>query len=128
MKQKHPKHWLIITQYFPPEIGAPQIRLSSMIEELRKHNIYPSVLTAMPNYPKGKLFKGYNNKFFLNEQYKGISVKRTWIYPATGKSAIPRLLNYLSFTLTATLAAETSSSEYANATAPLNNALNSLLL
>ena len=44
MKQKHPKHWLIITQYFPPEIGAPQIRLTSMIEELRKHNIYPSVL------------------------------------------------------------------------------------
>ena len=107
MEQKHTKHWLIITQYFPPEIGAPQIRLSSMIEELRKHNINPSVLTAMPNYPKGKLFKGYKNKFFINEKYKGISVKRTWIYPATGKSAIPRLLNYLSFTLTATLAALT---------------------
>ena len=107
MKQNYPQHWLILTQYFPPEIGAPQIRLASMIEELRKHNINPTVLTAMPNYPKGKLFKGYKNKFLINEKYNDISVKRTWIYAATGKSAIPRLANYLSFTLTAALAALT---------------------
>jgi len=107
MEQKHPKNWLILTQYFPPELGAPQIRLSSMIEELRNHNIIPDVLTAMPNYPKGKLFDGYKNKFILNEKYNEISVKRTWIYAATGKSAIPRLLNYFSFTLTAALAALT---------------------
>lgn len=107
MEQKHPKNWLILTQYFPPEIGAPQIRLSSMIKELKKHKIVPSVLTAMPNYPKGKLFEGYRNKFLINEKYNEISVKRTWIYAATGKSAIPRLLNYLSFTFTAALAALT---------------------
>ena len=107
MEQNHPKHWLILTQYFPPEIGAPQIRLASMIENLKKHNIKPTVLTAMPNYPKGKLFKGYKNKLLINEKYNDISVKRTWIYAATGKSAIPRLANYLSFTLTAALAALT---------------------
>ena len=107
MEHKYPQNWLILTQYFPPEIGAPQIRLSSMIEELKKHNITPSVLTAMPNYPKGKVFDKYKNRFLINEKYKDISVKRTWIYAATGKSAIPRLLNYLSFTFTASLAALT---------------------
>ena len=107
MEKEYPKNWLILTQYFPPELGAPQIRLSSMIEELKKHNINASVLTAMPNYPKGKVFDKYKNKFLINEKYKDISVKRTWIYAATGKSAIPRLLNYLSFTFTASLAALT---------------------
>ena len=66
MEQKYPKNWLILTQYFPPEIGAPQIRLSSMIEELKKHNINASVLTAMPNYPKGKVFE---NSATFNSMY-----------------------------------------------------------
>ena len=101
------QNWLILTQYYPPEIGAPQIRLSSMIQELTKHNINASVLTAMPNYPKGKLFEGYKNKLVMTEKFNGIPVKRTWVYAATGKSAIPRLLNYLSFTLTASIAALT---------------------
>jgi hypothetical protein len=50
--------WLILTQYYPPEIGAPQIRLRSVAHMLRRHGIAGEVRAAMPNYPAGKIFPG----------------------------------------------------------------------
>ncbi len=100
------KRWLILSQYYAPEIGAPQIRLRCLARELREHGINVEVLTAMPNYPKGEIFPGYPTaQFSMQEEIDGVSVKRVWIYPGSGKSPLIRLLNYLSFTLTALVAA-----------------------
>jgi putative colanic acid biosynthesis glycosyltransferase WcaI len=99
--------WLILTQYYPPEIGAPQIRLRSVARKLCGHGLEVEVLTAMPNYPAGKIFPGYCGRCQLREEIDGIPVRRTWIYAGTGKSAHIRLANYLSFTFTALLAALT---------------------
>lgn len=41
----------------------------------------------------------------MREELDGIQVRRTWVYAATGKRALARLANYLSFTFTALLAA-----------------------
>jgi putative colanic acid biosynthesis glycosyltransferase WcaI len=60
-----------------------------------------TVLTAMPNYPAGKVFPGYAGRWWMREEVDGIPVKRSWVYAATGKSACVRLANYLSFTCTA---------------------------
>ena len=46
-----PGRWLIITQYYAPEIGAPQIRLRSVVKELSRLGADVTVLTGMPNYP-----------------------------------------------------------------------------
>jgi glycosyltransferase involved in cell wall biosynthesis len=97
--------WLILTQYYSPEIGAPQIRLRSVARELRRYGIEVEILTAMPNYPVGKIFPGYSGNWRMSEEIDGIPVRRTWIYAGTGKSAYIRLANYLSFTFTALLAA-----------------------
>jgi colanic acid biosynthesis glycosyl transferase WcaI len=104
MKQKRP-FWLILSQYYPPEIGAPQIRLSSLAKELRRNGIEVEVLTAMPNYPAGKVFPGYEGKWRHSETLDGVRVRRVWVYAATGKRAAVRLANYFSFTLTAAVAA-----------------------
>jgi colanic acid biosynthesis glycosyl transferase WcaI len=96
--------WLILTQYYPPEIGAPQIRLRSVAQNLRRHSIEVEVLTALPNYPAGKIFPGYAGRWHMREEIDGIAVRRTWVYAGTGKSASIRLANYLSFTCTALLA------------------------
>jgi colanic acid biosynthesis glycosyl transferase WcaI len=96
--------WLILTQYYPPEIGAPQIRLRSVVRELRRFAFQVEVLTAMPNYPAGKIFLGYEGRWKIRENIDGVSVTRTWIYAGTGKSPMVRLANYFSFTLTALLA------------------------
>lgn len=97
------QRWLILTQYYPPEIGAPQIRLHSLAQELQRHGIQIEVLTAMPNYPVGKVFAGYEGRWQVREVIDGIPVRRRWIYAATGKSARARLLNYLTFTFIALL-------------------------
>jgi colanic acid biosynthesis glycosyl transferase WcaI len=100
------KRWLILSQYYSPEIGAPQIRLRCLARELREHGIDVTVLTAMPNYPKGEIFPGYpTTQFSMREEIDGIPVRRVWIYPGSGKSPVIRLLNYLSFTFTALVAA-----------------------
>ncbi len=92
--------FLILTQYFPPEVGAPQIRLMAMARELQRLGHGVEVVTAMPNYPRGEIFPGYRGKRFIRESVDGVPVIRTWIYPATGTSVLKRLLNYWSFALT----------------------------
>jgi colanic acid biosynthesis glycosyl transferase WcaI len=101
------RHWLILTQYYPPEIGAPQIRLQSVAREFQRHGIEVAVLTALPNYPTGRIFPGYEGHWKVKENIDGVLVTRTWVYAGTGKSVPVRLANYLSFTLTAAVTALT---------------------
>ena len=53
----------ILTQYYPPEHGAPQNRLHDLARRwvLKGHDV--TVLTAMPNYPGTKIFPDYRGKF-----------------------------------------------------------------
>lgn len=88
---------LILTQYYPPETGAPQNRLSELAIRLKKKGVEVSVLTAMPNYPKGQVFESYQGKWFMKEEIQGIPVFRSWIYASQKKGIGPRLLNYFSF-------------------------------
>jgi len=99
------RRWLILSQYYAPEIGAPQIRLRSLARELARAGDDVAVLTALPNYPAGKVLPGYQGRWRVRERIDGIPVLRTWVYAATGRSARLRLANYLSFTLTALAAA-----------------------
>src|SRR5262245_17061195 len=101
------RRWLILTQYYSPEIGAPQIRLRSVARELQRHGIEVEVLTALPNYPMGRIFSGYAGRWKIKERIEHVPVERTWVYAGTGKSARIRLANYLSFTFTALIAALT---------------------
>jgi colanic acid biosynthesis glycosyl transferase WcaI len=101
------KQWLILTQYYPPEIGAPQIRLRSLARVLRSVGLNVSVLTALPNYPAGKIFPNYVRRWRVREEIDDVPVLRTWLYAATGRSALVRLANYFSFTATSLLAALT---------------------
>jgi glycosyltransferase involved in cell wall biosynthesis len=96
------ERWVIVTQYYPPEPGAPQIRLHTLARKLTKQGIHVRVLTGMPNYPTGKLQEGYRGKLSHREEIDGIEVQRVWLYPATGRSAFKRIVNYLSFSFTAT--------------------------
>lgn len=59
-----------------------------------------SVLTAMPNYPKMKIFDGYRYRCYKSENIEGITVRRSWIYVKNSRSIFHRLLNYFSFVFT----------------------------
>jgi colanic acid biosynthesis glycosyl transferase WcaI len=99
------ERWLILTQYYAPELGAPQLRLRALARELRRHGIEVEVLTGMPNYPKGVTFPEYRGCRWMRETIDDVPVRRTWLYAATGQSAPVRLANYFSFTTTALVAA-----------------------
>ncbi|MEO6904417.1 MAG: glycosyltransferase family 4 protein [Bacteroidia bacterium] len=91
---------LILTQYFPPEVGAPQNRLFELAVRLQKKGITISVLTAMPNYPQMEIHPSYKNKFYFREQVSHLDVHRSWIYVTKQKGIVHRLLNYFSFVFT----------------------------
>ena len=88
---------LILTQYYPPEIGAPQNRLHELAVRLKSEGIQVEVLTALPNYPKMEIMNGYANGENREEIIDGIPVHRAWIYVSNSKSIVARLLNYFSF-------------------------------
>jgi glycosyltransferase involved in cell wall biosynthesis len=90
-------HILILTQYYPPETGAPQNRLSDLARRLARSGHDLTILTAMPNYPRGKIFQEYRNRFLVKDEHAGIKVIRTWIYATEKKTFVRRLLNYFSF-------------------------------
>jgi glycosyltransferase involved in cell wall biosynthesis len=87
---------VIHTQYYPPETGAPQARLFALTKGLIRRGHHVTVLTAMPNYPQGKIHDGYSGWMKI-EHMDSARVLRSWIVPAQGRSFSARLLNYFSF-------------------------------
>ena len=94
------KKLVLLTQYFPPEIGAPQNRLYEAAKGLQNSGWNVSVITALPNYPSGKIFKDYRGKIFEKEQMEGMEVQRYWLYPSNSRKTMPRVISMLSFTFT----------------------------
>lgn len=90
---------LFVTQYYYPETGAPQNRLSGLAKELKKKGVDVEVLTAMPNYPRMEIFESYKGKFSFKETVNDIKVYRAWIFTSKNRSIFARLLNYFSFVL-----------------------------
>ncbi|PJC62103.1 MAG: glycosyltransferase WbuB [Flavobacteriales bacterium CG_4_9_14_0_2_um_filter_32_27] len=88
---------LFLTQYFPPEVGAPQNRLFELAIRLQKEGIDITVLTAMPNYPSMEIHTAYLGKKYYFEKMEGLKVHRASIFVSKSKSIVKRLQNYFSF-------------------------------
>ena len=74
------KSLLILTQYYPPEVGAPQNRLHELAVRLKAKGMHVEVLTAMPNYPKMEILEAYRHGKIKEEMIDGIPVHRSKIY------------------------------------------------
>lgn len=88
---------IFLTQYYPPEHGAPQNRLHDLARRWAGAGHDVTVLTAMPNYPNGVVADGYRGKFFRRGEIDGVKVLRSWIYATRRKSTIRQLACYFSF-------------------------------
>lgn len=89
---------VILSQYYPPEVGAPQNRLSELARLMVEKGDSVTVLTAMPNYPTGKIYPGYGG-LFRSERLNGVDIVRTFIYPTQKTDFLRRLTNYFSFVI-----------------------------
>lgn len=87
---------LLLTQYFPPEIGAAQTRLFELGQELARLGWEVEVLTALPNYPTGRIFQEYDPRKPVKETSGRLSVVRVPLHPAQ-KGFVNRLRCYFSF-------------------------------
>lgn len=93
------KDILIITNYFPPETGAASNRISHLAAGLVKQNFKVSVVTPLPNYPKGAIFEGYRGKFRQTDIENHITVHRLWLYASNSKNKLLRLWAMISYSL-----------------------------
>jgi glycosyltransferase involved in cell wall biosynthesis len=89
----------ILTQYYPPEVGAPQNRLSDLARRLQERGHAVQVLTALPNYPGTEILDGYRGRWVRREELDGVPVTRLWLYVPAEKTFLRRLANYCSFAL-----------------------------
>jgi colanic acid biosynthesis glycosyl transferase WcaI len=87
---------LLLAQYFAPEVGATQVRLSAFCRGLRAEGHEVEVVTAMPHHPACQIYPEYRGRFYWRETWEGITVHRVWLYTAKGSGA-KRILSYLSF-------------------------------
>lgn len=97
-------HILFLTDNFPPEVNAPASRTFEHCREWVRAGHRVTVITCAPNFPKGKVFDGYQNRLWQTEELEGIQVIRVWSYITANEGFVKRILDYQSFMVMAILA------------------------
>jgi glycosyltransferase involved in cell wall biosynthesis len=102
---------LYVSQYFPPEMGAPAARASELAQHWARagHNV--SVLTGFPNHPTGVVPPEWRSRLRHLTYHEridqgngaGVDVYRTWLWPLPNRKAHERMRNYASFCVSAAL-------------------------
>jgi len=84
-------------------MGAPPNRLLELAKGFNEKGWEVTVVTAMPNYPKGKIFDAYKGKLKTQERQDGIRIMRYWLYASNSSKIVPRIVSMLSFSITSLL-------------------------
>ena len=92
---------LFLTDNFPPEVNAPATRVSEHCREWQTMGAQVTVVTGAPNFPHGKVYDGYRNRLFHKEKWQGIRLVRVWTYIAANAGFIKRIIDYISFAISA---------------------------
>jgi colanic acid biosynthesis glycosyl transferase WcaI len=95
---------LYLSQYFPPEMGAPAGRAAELSRLWAEDGHEVTVLTGFPNHPTGIVPPRYRRKLrqlVMHENHYGVNVVRTWLLPLPNRKAHERMLNYSSFCISA---------------------------
>jgi colanic acid biosynthesis glycosyl transferase WcaI len=97
---------LYLSQYFPPEMGAPAARASELAAHWAHAGHEVSVLTGFPNHPTGVVppeWRARLRRLTDHERIAGVDVFRTWLWPLPNRKAHERMRNYASFCISAAL-------------------------
>lgn len=95
---------LYISQYYPPEMGAPSQRVSELAKFWVKQGYGVTVITGMPNHPDGVIHKKYKWEYFKEEWTDGVRVLRVFLYVTPNKGILKRIFSFISFTVTSLFA------------------------
>jgi len=95
---------LFLTENFPPETNAAATRVYERALYWVKWGHRVTVLTSAPNFPHGRLFPGWENRWRQIEQRDGIRVVRVKTYIAANEGFARRTLDFVSFMASAWVA------------------------
>ena len=97
---------LYVSQYFPPEMGAPAARAAELSRHWVRMGHEATVLTGFPNHPTGVVPEEWRSRLrrlHYTETVDGVRVVRTWLWPLPNRKAHERIRNYVSFCLSASV-------------------------
>jgi glycosyltransferase involved in cell wall biosynthesis len=97
-------HILFLTDNFPPEVNAPASRTHEHCRHWVAAGEQVTVITCAPNFPGGRVLSGYRNRLWQQEMIDGIRVIRVWSYITANEGFTRRVLDYLSFMVSAIVA------------------------
>jgi colanic acid biosynthesis glycosyl transferase WcaI len=97
-------HILFLSENFPPESNAAATRVYERAVYWARWGHHVTVLTTAPNFPEGKLFAGYENRWYHREWRDGIEIVRVKTFIAKNEGVVRRTLDFFSFMLAAYLA------------------------
>jgi colanic acid biosynthesis glycosyl transferase WcaI len=92
---------LYVSQYFPPEMGAPAARVHELSREWVRAGHEVTVLTAFAHHPTGVKAPRDRGVLTRRENVDGIDVVRTYVRAAANRGTVRRMLSYASFLLSA---------------------------
>ncbi|MEY8240836.1 MAG: glycosyltransferase family 4 protein [Cycloclasticus sp.] len=90
-------HILFLTDNFPPEGNAPASRTYEHAREWVKLGHKVTIITGVPNFPEGKVYDGYKNRWYSKESLDGIEVRRVKTYITANEGFLKRILDFISF-------------------------------
>ena len=94
---------LLLTQYFPPEIGATQNRMSEFAAALAAAGHDVEVVTEVPNHPSGNVAPAYRKRWVYRGAESGYRVTRVWVLARPRKTFLTRIGFYSTFFVMAIL-------------------------
>lgn len=90
-------HILFLSDNFRPESNAPAARLYEHGVRWVRAGHEVSVITCAPNFPEGKVYPGYKNRWRDVEWIDGIRVVRVKSFITANEGFLLRTLDYMSF-------------------------------
>ena len=88
---------LYVSQYFPPEVGAPSARVFELSRAWQHLGERVVVLTAFPNHPLGIKRREDRWRITRRERLDGIDVVRAYVYATPNRGIVRRMISYASF-------------------------------
>jgi glycosyltransferase involved in cell wall biosynthesis len=80
----------IVSQYYPPEIGAPQARVLETARAFARRGHRVTVLTGFPNHPTGVVPPRWRGRLTGSETEPGVRVVRGWLAATRNRGAMRR--------------------------------------
>ena len=94
---------MYLSQYFPPETGAPAVRVYECAREWARNGFVVTALTGMPHHPTGLVPRRYRGRLYCRENVDGIDVRRAYVFATPNRGVYRRAWSYFTFLICSVL-------------------------